>query len=399
MTKSENELINILITGGTGFVGKAVIARLLEKPWVGRLFILARPQRGRPATERVEKQLTVMYGADRAKELTGRVVGVAGDLTSPALGLGADDMALLKAECQQILHCGASTDFSASLAEARVINLEGTRHVLTVADELRRDGVLKRVDYVSTAYVAGSAGRVVTENDLDIGQGFQSPYEQSKFEAEKLIHAWKRDYPVTIHRPSIVVGQSYNGYTPHFKVLYWPLMIMARNMAQFFVCNPRSYLDVVPVDYVADAIVALLPDSEAAGRTFLLSGGLGKEVRVRQFINDALDLAEVKRKPIMPVWLFDFIRKVPPLRRLLPNEFWSVAEMAMPYYRYLRGIKTRFNPAETLRHLERSGVKPPEWPNYKSQIIQFCIDSRWGKRLPQPEHTYYELPKVAVQQV
>ena len=396
---SSSELSNILITGGTGFVGKAVVARLLNQPWVGRIFLLARPQRGRPASERVEQQLKVMFGAERAKEMSHRIVAIAGDLTSPGLGISPEDMTLLKSDCHQILHCGASTDFAASLAEARVINLEGTRYVLTVADDLRRDGVLRRVDYVSTAYVAGAAGRVVKETDLDMGQGFQSPYEQSKFEAENLIHAWKRDYPVTIHRPSIVVGQSYNGYTPHFKVLYWPLMILARNMAQFFVCNPGSYLDVVPVDYVADAIVALLPNREAEERTFLLTAGLGKEIKVRQLLIDAMDLAEVKRKPIMPMWLFDFIRKVPPLARLLPNDFWTVVDMAKPYHGYLRGIKTRFNPAETLQLLARSGVKPPEWRDYKHQILQFCLDSRWGKRLPKPEHTYYELPQVAQQQV
>jgi len=393
-----SEQKNILITGGTGFVGKAVIARLLAQPWVGRIYVLARPHRGRPASERVEQQLKTMFGADQAASFSDRIVAVAGDLTAPGMGIGADDLALLKSSCHQILHCGASTDFAASLTEARAINLDGTRYVLTVADELRRDGMLQRVDYVSTAYVAGTAGRVVNETDLDMGQGFLSPYEQSKFEAEKLIHSWTRDYPVTIHRPSIVVGQSYNGYTPHFKVLYWPLMILAREMAQFFVCNPNSYLDVVPVDYVADAIVALLPDPEAAGRTFLLTAGRGREIRVRQLLVDAMDLAQVKRKPIMPMWIFDFIRKVPPLARLLPNDFWAVVDMVEPYHGYLRGIKTRFNPDQTLKLLAKSGVKPPVWHSYKDKILQFCIDSRWGKKLPQPEYTYYTLPEVATQQ-
>jgi nucleoside-diphosphate-sugar epimerase len=103
----------------------------------------------------------------------------------------------LAAESTMIVHCAASVSFGLSLDEARAINVAGTRRMLKLAGRARELGVLARYAQVSTTYVAGTHAGRFYEYDLDVGQSFHNPYEQSKFEAERLIHSHP-DLPFTI---------------------------------------------------------------------------------------------------------------------------------------------------------------------------------------------------------
>src|SRR5204863_4478544 len=95
------------------------------------------------------------------------------------------------------------------------------------------------------------------EDDLDLGQEFRNPYERSKYEAEVVVRERARELPVQILRPSIVVGDSRSGWTPAFNVLYAPLKAFSRGAYPILPARRDSPVDVVPVDYVADAILAL----------------------------------------------------------------------------------------------------------------------------------------------
>jgi len=386
--KNSPGLTNLLLTGATGFVGKAVLARLVGKPQYGRIYLLVRTRGNANAESRVADVLRTVFPSDQAMALASRIIPVAGDFTLPGLGLSEQDLALLRADVHQILHCGASTDFGAPLEEARQQNTEGTRQVLNVALNMRETGVLRRLDYVSTAFVAGIKRGLVNENDLDRGQAFANSYEQSKFEAEKLLAEYANRLPITIYRPSIIVGDSTTGYTPHFKVLYWPVLLLARKMTSLIVCNKRAYLDVVPVDYVADGIVALMQEDSAPGQTFLLSAGLGNEIKIGELLQDANKFAGVQHGRSLPFWLFKWMIKTP-LRRMFSEQFLSVVALASPYHSYLAGNGVRFDASKSQEILKRLGVRNRFWKNYREPVLRYCVDSRWGKRLPQPEHQYY----------
>lgn len=382
--------MNVLITGGTGFVGKATLARLVDEPAYDRIYLLVRGKRDQSAAERVNTIVRRMFPPHKAERLLGRIRAVSGDLTEPGLGLGAEDVAELTTRVQQILHVGASTEFGAPLDESRLNNVEGTRHVLDFAVTLRKQGVLQRFDYVSTAYVAGKLKGIVKEDDLARGQEFANSYEQSKYEAELLVRAYAGAdaLPIAIYRPSIVVGDSNSGYTPHFKVLYWPLLLLSKNLLPFFAVNPRAILDVVPVDYVADAMVALMQRRESLGATFHLTAGLGQEIRIREFLRDAYRIAGIRKRPLVPYWVFHAIWKTP-LSRLFSQVFWDAAELARPYFSYFKGKGARFDATRTRVLLTRLGVEAPRWSDYKREILTYCVASRWGKKLPMPEYIYY----------
>jgi long-chain acyl-CoA synthetase len=212
--------MSVLLTGATGFVGGEVLARLAGED------VLALTRRPVPGLRTV-----------------------AGDLTAPGLGAppGAFD------GVTEIVHCAASVSWDLSLADARAINVEGTRRVLELAAALPG---LRRHVHVSTAYVAGRFEGRFGEDDLWRGQAFRNTYEQSKAEAEQLVH--DAGLPSVVVRPSIVMGDSVTGFTPVFNVLYWPLRAYARGLLPAIPASSDARVDIVPVDYVADAIVEAL---------------------------------------------------------------------------------------------------------------------------------------------
>ena len=383
---------NVFITGGTGFLGKAVLVRLLDSSTYNKIYLLVRPGREQSAQDRLNKMINSIFPKGRVADILSRVQAMAGDLTESGLGLSASDRQELVHCAHQILHIGASTDFGSPIEESRKYNVTGTYRVLELAMECKRAGQLKRFDYISTAFVAGIGPGSVTEADLDRGQEFANPYEQSKYEAETLVRSYMNSLNIAVHRPSIVVGDSISGYTPHFKVLYWPLRVMSKNLIPFVACNLSAKLDVVPVDYVANAILVIMTSPEALGKTFHITSGHGAEVNIKGLLRDATKYASIKKKPTIPMWVFNTVRYTP-LKKLFSDEFWQAVVIAEPYMAYLRGQSPRFDANFTHAFLAARGVQAPRWDSYKKEVLSFCRLSHWGRRLPMAEYIYY-LPVI-----
>src|SRR5439155_15717510 len=132
--------------------------------------------------------------------------------------------------------------------------------------------MLERYVHISTAYVAGTHAGRFFERDFDVGQSFRNSYEQSKFEAERLVRSWP-GLPFTILRPSIVVGDRNSGWTAAFNVLYWPLRALSRGLFAAVPAYPSAPVDVVSIDYVADAVYALCEQAGGTGETYHLTAG------------------------------------------------------------------------------------------------------------------------------
>jgi long-chain acyl-CoA synthetase len=185
----------VLLTGATGFVGREVLSRFLERDG-SHVFALVRAENDDEAAGRLPAHA--------------RLTAVAGDIERARLGLADESRARLRREVTTVLHCAASVSFDMPLEDSRRVNVEGTRRVLDFARSCTR---LERFSYVSTAYVAGEPGRLFREDELAVGQSFRNPYERSKFEAELALRSEGADLPLQILRPSIVVGDSSTGRT------------------------------------------------------------------------------------------------------------------------------------------------------------------------------------------
>ena len=279
--------MKVLVTGGTGFLGTALLPYLIKDRRVKTIYLLTRPSAKQTQSERIQSLIEKVFKPADRNLATQKIALAAGDLTLDNMGLDNETESLLLKECTHIMHIGASTDFGAPIEESRAINVEGTRKLLDFAVKSKNNGTLERFDYVSTAFVAGTKAGLVSENDLDRQQSFANAYEQSKFEAELLVREYMRELPVTVYRPSIVVGDSRNGFTPHFKVLYWPLQLLSKDILPFVPCKRNARLDIVPVDYVAASMYRIMMTPKSIGETFYLTAGKEKSVRIDELLRDA----------------------------------------------------------------------------------------------------------------
>jgi thioester reductase-like protein len=353
----------ILLTGATGFVGMAVLARLLAAGHEVHCLIRASDD------AEADSRLRVVLQRVEAPS-TGHAVAIAGDLTAPRLGLG-DRHDELAARVGTVIHSAASVSFDLPIEEARAINVEGTRRVLDFAGAVPD---LRRVAYVSTAYVAGNRRGTVYEDDRESGT-FRNSYERSKHEAEALVRS--STLPWTIARPSIVVGESTTGWTASFNVLYGPLRAFDAGAYPVLPARRRSPVDVVPVDYVADAVAALAHHPEAEGGTFHLTAGANTStvgeimgLATGRFDRPAPRLVPPRayRKLVHPLVLR---RVTPSTRRLLER-----SEVYFPYF----AMRLRFDDARSRALLAPMGIAPARLDDYFGRIIEFARAARWGKR-------------------
>jgi len=257
--------VKVLLTGGTGFLGMELIARLLDHDDGGDILLPVRAPDRAGAQARVDELLGRLY--DTPPESAQRLRPMPADLVSPGLGLSRFDREVVRRTATRVVHCAASISFTLPLETARAINVEGTRRILDLSRELE---TLDRVVHVSTAYVAGRGGGRFAESDLARGQRFRNTYEQSKYEAELM--ARESELPTVEVRPSIVVGESDSGWTPAFNVVYWPLQAFSRGLLAEVPADPDGLVDMVPVDRVADVLEAATLAPEASGTYHAVAG-------------------------------------------------------------------------------------------------------------------------------
>ena len=373
MTHGRHSDSTVLLTGATGFVGMSVLARLLERSQ-RRIVALVRATDRAGAQARLRGVLGRLFGDDGAHVV--RVEALPGDVTAPALGLSGATAASLAERIGAVVHCAASVSFSQPLEEARAINAEGTRSVLDLTRLAAERGGLERLVHVSTAYVAGTHEGTFREADLDVGQGFRNSYERSKHEAERLVHDRAEGIPTSIARPSIIVGERETGWTAAFNVLYWPLRAFARGLYDVVPAVPSTHVDIVPVDYVADGILALLdrPAAPARPETFHLTAG-----RDATTIGEVMELATdyFDREPprVVPPGQFD---RALAGRRLSATQT-AALEQSAPYFPYLT-MSSRFDDREARRVLEPAGLRPPPIREYFDRLMDFATAAKWGKR-------------------
>lgn len=337
----------LLLTGATGFLGGQVLRRLLAE------------------TERDIVALT-----RRPLELQHpRLRTVTGDLT-------AGPLPPIPTDIDTVIHCAASVAFDLPIEEQRAVNVNGTRRVLEAAERLPG---LKRVMHVSTAYVAGTHAGSFGPDDLDRGQTFRNTYEQSKFEAEVAVRA--SGLPVQVVRPSIVVGDQHSGWTTSFNVVYGPLRAYSRGVMKVAPGRYDAPVDVIPVDVVADGMLALL--GEPVGDTHLLVAG-PQATTVGEFVELAAE--RFGRPPafvIDPAALAEVISGLPADEQISARRSLEQAETLLPYF----DVSCTFDDPETVATLARHGIGIPRLADYLGRLIDYAERTNWGKRrraVPEP---------------
>jgi thioester reductase-like protein/short-subunit dehydrogenase len=342
-----------VVTGGTGFIGRRVVSRLLATRPDAQVWVLVRRQ----SLVRFE-QLAAEWG-ERAKPLVAEL---------PELAL-SDEVVAGLGEIDHVVHCAAIYDITAGEAQQRATNVDGTRAVIELAQRL--DATLH---HVSSIAVAGDFAGEYTEDDFDVGQRLPTPYHQTKFEAELLVRSSGLRYRV--YRPAVVVGDSRTGEMDKVDGPYYFFGILSA-LAVLPKLTPILLPDagrtnIVPVDYVVDALVTLMDAADSDGRTFHLTDV--KTVGLRGIYRGVAEAAGL-----------------PPLRGSLPRSVAAPVLKASGRAKALRNMAATqlgipgqvldvvdlaptFVSDETRKMLRGNNIEVPEFASYAPKLWRYWAE-------------------------
>jgi thioester reductase-like protein len=248
-------------------------------------------------------------------EQAARVRILEGDVASMDLGLAGGEYKALAAEVTAIHHTAAVYYLGAQKDQLERVNVDGTRTMLELAGDCTK---LRRFMHWSTSQVSGARSGVILEEELDCGQRFRNFYEETKFRAERLARDAARRLPITILRPGIIVGDSRSGEIDKFDGPYYLLVLIVSSPIDVHLPLPgrgSAPLNLVPIDFVIDAAVALSRDARAVGGTFHLTDPAPFAARtVYELVAQRAD----KKAPrgVIPTGLARALLKAPGLERL-----------------------------------------------------------------------------------
>lgn len=353
------------VTGYPGFVGKRLVPALLARHREARCYVLVQERAQAEAQAELARLPPVA---------SGRVTLLNGDIVDMHLGLSSSEYRTLTQEVTDVFHLAALYHLRADSHSMQQVNVDGTRNLLELAADMKQ---LRRFNHMSTSVVSGTRTGVIEEDELDCGQRFRSPYEKTKFEAELLVQSARDTLPISVYRPSIVVGDSRTGAIDRFDGPYHLAILLVTSPVAVPLPLPGSGvapLNVVPVNFVVDAMLHIAHDERGVGRTFhLVDPNPMSARRVYETI------AEKTGKRIPPIRLSyklaDRLLQIPVLERLLREERAAIASV-----NHL-AIYTSSNTQELL---DGTGVRCPRLTTYLDRLISY-VQEFFEERKNRPE--------------
>lgn len=344
----------IFLTGFPGFIASRLLLRLAMAG--GRFLLLVQPA----LAERAQQELKRIAAA--AGRPSSDFVALYGDITELNLGMSRANFETACSEATVLFHLAAIYDLAVPRDRGLRVNLEGTHKVNEFARSLRG---LRHYHYVSTCYVAGKREGRILETELRHEAGFRNYYEETKYLAELTVEALKSELPVTIHRPAVVCGDSTSGETAKYDGIYyliryllkWPSVLSAFNIG-----NSEVALNLVPVDFVVEAMSTLARDPLAIGKTVQLADP--EPLTTRELFNTIARCIEGREARFtMPASLVQTSLMLP-----LAPRVTALPHSAVPYF----FLRQTYDTAEASELLQSHQVSCPPFKSYVATIVDYA---------------------------
>lgn len=355
------------VTGVTGLVGSELLQALLDSRPERRVIVL---------TRRPDKIPPLGHGA--------RVTAAEGDLTRPGLGLHSAALRQIQKEATEIVHCAAETRFGLPIEQARATNMRGTANVLKVARGCRR---LEKFAHLSTAYVSGRTTGRITEEPLREHAGFVNTYQQSKYEAEQIVFEAMREIPISVYRPSTIIGDSRTGRVRQYNYFHQVLRLFARNVLPVAPGNLSWQTDLIPTDWCIAALAFLFESRFVPSQVIHVCAGAAGSPTTQE-VKD-ITLALFEKHPLIQKWLPirppEFV-PLPEYEAYVRESMQSGDNLLIELLRLLNnflpqmGINQSFDDRQLRDKLEGSGISLPPFQSYFGKVINYCLDTDWGRK-------------------
>lgn len=346
----------LLITGATGLVGRTLLPIL---------------RRQRPELK------IVALVRDPARLRADGVDAVAGDIALPQLGLDPQTWRHLAETTTEIIHSAATVQFDLPLAESRLVNVEGTRSILALAQAAPG---LEKFAHISTAYVNGYREGVFPEAPMPPGQDFVNTYQISKYEAECLVVDAMRTLPASVYRLPAILADTAAGDVSQFGYVHHLFRLIPDSPLPIVPGDVENAIDLVPADWIAAALAHLFHYAFKPGAFRHLCAGPEQAIPLGVLFERGAAVIERHRaRPIrvprlVPLDEFeDFVSACEDRRLRL------AAALIGPHVR-LMGIRQAYLVDQTRADLAGSGLELPDPVACLERTVQYCLDTNWGKR-------------------
>lgn len=359
----------IFLTGSTGYIGAHIASNLLSG-YSDPLNLLVRARDEQEARERLWRALQLHMDFPAFQEfVNSRVRIFRGDLTDAQLGLADDDYAQLVRSTDSIIHCAASLNRKSEKSCLNV-NLRGTLEVIQMAMRAREQHGLRRFSHVSTVAVAGQRANEVVQEDssIDWNRSDYDPYARTKKFCEHMVRQLLPDVPRTIFRPSIVLGDSRRPETNQFDMVRAFVFLAGLPALPF---RPTDRIDIVPVDFVADAVATLHQKESPLHDIYHLSSGTSAETFMQ--LTDTLSEAQGKRGPkFVPAFEKPTSRMVNALAGRA-GKIGGIAKLLKVFLPYLLW-NTVFDNTRVVNEMGRS---PAPFSQYAFPLLRFSRENHF----------------------
>lgn len=344
----------IFITGFPGFIASRLVKRLARSD--GRFLLLVQPSlagQARSDLQAIAREIHKPMEDFRLLE---------GDISQPDLGLNSYDLGIARSESTLIFHLAALYDLAVDREPAMLVNVTGTRNVNAFAKSARN---LLHYHYVSTCYVAGKRRGRILETQLKHDAGFRNYYEETKYLAETEVAALSGQLPISIHRPSVVCGDSVSGETAKFDGVYYLIKYLLKSPGLFSILNIGNRevkLNLVPVDFVVESLAALARDARAIGKTLQLADPNPLSTR-ELFDVLAKEMAGHGSRISLPPAVVHYFLRLP-----ISPPITGLPHAAVPYF----FIDQTYDTTSATELLQPLGITCPAFPGYVQNIVAYA---------------------------
>ncbi len=349
-----------MITGFPGFVARRLLSKYLhsQDDLTVTALILER--------DREEAERVIAKSAGQTADLQSRVELVVGDVRHMDLGLSGAEFEKITQQTTLVFHLAAVQSVSSEPKVAEQTNVDGTRNVIAFA---RSCPNLTRLVHFSSVFVSGRRTGIVMEDELDMGQSFRNPYESTKYKAELAAKRAQDDLPVTIFRPTSIVGDSVTGEVDRLDNVYHLGMMLVASPVAFPIPlkgEGQAPLNMIPVDFAVDAVHAILGRADSVGQTYHLVDP--NPLSARRVYESILERAGRRLPRIQaPPNLAKALLRIPGLERLAP-----MSHQAIDYLNHM----AFYNAQNAAEALEGTGISCPPFESYVDNLMRYVREQK-----------------------
>lgn len=346
---ADKKNIHVFLTGYPAFTARMLLKSMLEQGLKVTFLVQGKFQ------EQAKSFIQEHAG------LPGKAEYVVGDVVALDLGLSGKEIKSLIRSITHFHHMASIFHLGVPADVTMAVNVKGTRHALALAKEMKN---LERFIFYSTAFVSGDRTGVILEDDLDYGQGFRNDYESTKFMAEKLVRNARGQLPISILRPSMIVGHSSTGEIDRLDGPYYIINLIVNMPLDIPMPLPGKGvypLNLIPVDYLTDAAIHIAMDPDAKGKTFHIVDPNPLPAR-KVFEVVAQASGRAKPKGIVPSMVSRILFNMPGLQGRLRS--WKVL------FEFFDKL-VLFNSANTLKSLSGTNISCPPFTDYVNNLVTY----------------------------